>query len=102
MISYQAVEVLPGTDVLAVGGMRRFGKAGSGQVGSRALGAAIGFTRFRHLTVLILNQRRPVRTDYGAHQLGKILTEHACGSRRLEQAFLLFRPIGRRQVEKRM
>src|SRR5208282_1415236 len=99
MISDDAVEIRQGTDVLAAGCARLCGKSSRCQVCSRALGTAIGFTRVRVLTGFILNHGRPVGADYSLHQLGKILAEHARGSRRLDRAFFPPAPIGVLEVK---
>lgn len=77
MISDDRIEILCDTNALAVGGVRRLGKARGGQEFSRALGAVIVFADARGpLTVFILHDRWPVRTNYSPHQLGIILSEH--------------------------
>src|ERR1700752_1438376 len=68
MIPDDGVEIGWTGVVLLVGCARRFGKWWSHEKRPRALAAAIGFTRGRHLTVLVLNHRRPVGADHRFHQ----------------------------------
>src|ERR1700731_2276383 len=66
------IEIRLVREILGVGCVWRFRKRRSCQVRSGALGTAIGFTRGRHLTALILNHWRPVGAYYRPHQLRKI------------------------------
>src|SRR5208282_1074690 len=94
------IEILRDTDVLAVGCVRRFGKARSLQQCSRALGAAIVLTHTGwRFTVLILNHERPVSTDYSFHQLRVILAEHTRRSRRHDATVFLPLSVCRRKIE---
>src|SRR5271165_1255853 len=93
-----SVESLRARVVLSDVHRRIFGKTGTLQNCSRAFGAAIGFTRSRHLTVFILHEGRPVGVEYCLHQLRKILPKHFSRGGRLDSPVLLSAPL-RREVE---
>src|SRR2546425_13350791 len=93
--SNPSVEILRARVVLSNVHTMIFGKTGALQDCSRALGAAIGFTRCRRLTFFILHQWRPVGVEYSFQQLGKIFAKHLRRRRYLDSSVFLPASISR-------